>query len=238
MNYQVKLEVFEGPLDLLLNLIKEQEVDIYDIPITQITQQYLEYIDLMRELNLEIAGEFLVMAATLTQIKSKMLLPPPHEETEGEDEGEDPRAELVRRLLEYQKYKDAARKLRERESVFANVYGRDAPLGYEGMEEDVYLEVSMFDLLSALKKVLDDVKERGGEVIELDELRVTDRINQVLETLSESSPLSFSALFEDAFNKIDVIVTFLAILELIRLKMVRVRQGTEFGNIWVFLPDA
>lgn len=238
MSYQVKLNIFEGPLDLLLNLIKEQEIDIYDIPIASITRQYLEYLDLMRELNLEIAGEFLVMASTLTYIKSRMLLPPPQEPSEGEEEGEDPREELVRRLLEYQKYKGAAQNLRERESIFIDVFGRESPLGLEGMEEDIYLEVSMFDLLSALNNVLQNVKERGEQVIDVNELTVTDRINQILERLKESNPLAFTDLFVEVGHRMEVIVTFLALLELIRLRMVRVRQGTELGSIWVFLPGA
>ncbi len=235
MNYQVKLEIFEGPLDFLLNLIKEQEIDIYDIPIAQITHQYLEYLDLMRELNLDIAGEFLVMASTLIHIKSRLLLPPPLEEAEGEEEGIDPREELVQRLLEYNKFKDAAEGLRERESVFMNVYGRETSPDYEGLEEDVYLEVSLFDLLSAFKKVLEKVEERGGEIIIADELTVTDRINQILETLKEDTATPFADLFEGASGRMEVIVTFLALLELIRLRMVQVRQGAEFGSIWIFL---
>ncbi len=238
MNYQVKLEIFEGPLDLLLNLIKEQKLDIYDIPIALITRQYLEYLDLMRELNLEIAGEFLVMAATLTNIKSRMLLPPPHQEADEDEGGEDPRAELMRRLAEYHKYKEAATSLRSREETFLNVYGRENQAEYEGLEEDVYLEVSLFDLLSAFKRVLDNVKEREGQIIEVDELTVTDHINWILEILKEGAATEFTALFKEAGTRMEVIVTFLALLELIRLRMVRVRQGTDFGGIWVFLRAA
>lgn len=235
MSYEVKLEIFEGPLDLLLKLIKEQEVDIYDIPIARITRQYLEYLDLMQELNLDVAGEFLVMAATLMNIKSRMLLPPPYEEGDGDAEVEDPRAELVRRLQEYQKYKDAARGLQERESIFINVYSRETPVDYEESEEDVYLEVSLFDLLSAFKKVLKTAQERGGQVIEVDHLTVKDRISRILEILKEGTATAFTDLFKDASGRMEIIVTFLALLELIRLKMVRVRQGAESDSIWVFL---
>ena len=234
MDYQVKLDLFEGPFDLLMTLIKEQEIDLYDIPIAHITRQYLEYLDLMRELNLDIAGEFLVMAATLTQIKSHMLLPPPESIEDGEEEAEDPRAELVRRLQEYRKYKEAASKLRDRESIFNNVYGRDTGPDYDISDGEIHLEVSMFDLLSAFKKVLNNAEKRLGNVIKQDEMTVTDRINQILEMLTTGEPTVFSALFKGAAYRIDIIVTFLALLELIRLRMVRVRQGDQFGSIWVF----
>lgn len=234
MTYKVKLEVFEGPLDLLLYLIKKEEIDIYDIPITRITDQYLEYLELMKLLDLNIAGEFLVMAATLIHIKSKMLLPP--EQTEGEEkEEEDPRAELVKRLLEYKKFKEAASQLSSMESHQRHFFARVAT-GTQGEDAQVkneFFEASLFDLITAFTKVLKDIpKEAFHEVIK-DEFTVSEKIHDILHFLVERPVMLFTELFKKAKNRLEVITTFLAILELIRLKEVIVRQASPFAEIEV-----
>lgn len=232
MDYRVKLEIFEGPLDLLLHLIKMQELDIYDIPIALITKQYLEYLGLMRALNLDIAGEFLVMASTLTLIKSKMLLPPSEEE--GEDEsGEDPRKELVESLLEYQRFKELATELKEKELAQADIFKRGGA-EQEAGEEDIWIDASIFDLLSALKNLLDKVPEDVSKEIFIDEINVSERINFIMESLEGEEFLSFDQLFSDMVNRMEIIVTFLALLELIRLKMIRAEQISRFGTIRIY----
>jgi segregation and condensation protein A len=227
-----RLPAFEGPLDLLLHLIKENKIDIYDIPIAIITQQYIDYIELMKELNLDIAGEFLVMAATLVQIKSRVLLPP--EETESEEPVEDPRAELVQRLLEYKAFKEASSEFRVKESVWRNIFTRMPP-GEEDVEIGPELslsEVSLFDLLTAFKNIL---AKAPGEVIEItrEKLTVADRINFIMEKLEGENRIPFEGIFEQNFTKISLIVTFLALLEIIRLGLVTAYQEKAFGSIWI-----
>ncbi|MBI2370676.1 MAG: segregation/condensation protein A [Deltaproteobacteria bacterium] len=231
MTYQVKLDVFEGPLDLLLHLIKKNEVSIYDIPIALITQQYLEYLDLMTVLNLEVAGEFVVMAATLLHIKSRMLLPVPPDEEEPE---EDPRAELARRLLEYERFKAAAQRLDGLTLLDRDVFARKFPapevqvLADAGVEWE---EVELFDLLTALRRVLEAHPTERVHEVAAEELSVRERLVQVLERLQEVGPLSFEALFLPVTRRAEVIVSFLAVLELIRLKLVKVYQVAPFGAI-------
>lgn len=231
-----KLPTFEGPLDLLLHLIKENKIDIYDIPIVEITKQYLDYLGLMKELNLEIAGEFIVMAATLIYIKSKMLLPPDEEQLE--EPTEDPRAELVRRLLEYQKFKEASLSLREREDIWKNIFRRTPPHTEDfGNEPELFLsEVSLFDLISAFKKLL---SKAPGEVIEItrETLTVADRINFIMEKIDREDGIKFEDLFEENSTKIVLIITFLALLELIRLGLVKAYQRKAFGSIWIITPQ-
>lgn len=231
--YQVRIENFEGPLDLLLHLIKKNEINIYDIPIAMIAQQYLEYLEAMEELNLNVAGDFLVMAATLLQIKSKMLLPV--DETADDDEdGPDPREELVRRLLEYKAFKEAARQLDEQEKIWREIFWREqAPL-VEEVEEELPLEnVSLFDLVDALKEVLE--RNPSSRLIEIvpDNLTVRERMNLILETLEGKDSVSFAALFEGSSHRMVVVVTFLALLELMRLRIARVFQAETFGPILV-----
>jgi segregation and condensation protein A len=237
---QVKLEVFEGPLDLLLHLIKKNEIDIYDIPITVITRQYLEYLEMMKSLNLDIAGEFLLMAATLLHIKSKMLLPPSEDEAadENAEPEEDPRAELVRRLLEYQRFKDAALDLNcadllDRE-VFTRTFFQEEFL--KEAEEAVVGEATLFDLLEALKKVLETVPPEEFQEISLEHLSLKDKINEVMEALWERETLAFQELFTPATPRREVIVTFLALLELLRLRMIKIFQPAQFGPIRIFSP--
>jgi len=234
MTYKVKLEVFEGPLDLLLYLIKKEEIDIYDIPIARITDQYLEYLELMKLLDLNIAGEFLVMAATLIHIKSKMLLPP--EEVEGEEkEDEDPRAELVKRLLEYKKFKEAASQLSHMESHQRHFFARVAP-GLQDPDEQVkneFFEASLFDLITAFTKVLKEIPKEAFHEVVKDEFTVSEKIHDIIHFLVERPVILFTDLFKKAKNRLEVITTFLAILELIRLKEVVVRQASPFDEIEV-----
>lgn len=227
---------FEGPLDLLLHLIKKNEVNIYDIPIALITAQYLETIQLMQELDLDIAGEFLVMAATLIHIKSKMLLPRPETAATVEGEEEDPRDVLVRRLLEHQKFKEAAGLLHEREQLRAAQWQRPdervAPIA--GDEYEPELEVDLFSLLSAFQSVVQRLKTRPRMVLPAEQIPVEVRIDQLLERLSEHEACGFEDLFADVQDKAGLIVTFLALLEMIRLKLVRVFQSGSFGPIRVY----
>ncbi len=235
--YSVKLEQFEGPLDLLLHLIKKNEVNIYDIPIALITKQYLETIELMQELNLDVAGEFLVMAATLIHIKSKMLLPRPETAAgvAGEDE-EDPRDALVRRLLEHQKFKAAAELLNERETWRSAQWGRPDNVVEQiaGDEYEPELEVDLFSLLTAFQKVIERAKQRPKVILPPEELPVEVRIQQMLSRLSETEACGFEELFADVGERQGLIVTFLALLEMIRLKLIRVFQSGSFGPIRVY----
>lgn len=233
MQYQVKLDIFEGPLDLLLYLIKKNEVDIYDIPIALITAQYLEYLDLMKELNLDIAGEFLVMASTLIKIKSQTLLPPAEGIGEGEEEA-DPRAELMEHLLEYERYKDAAQQLVTRELLEKDIFTRlqiDGP-GEEKGDEEVLIEASLFDLVDALRRVIQrkDLPENFMGVA-VDKITVRDKIVSILQQLKEVPQLVFQSLFDPLVTKYEIVVAFLAVLELIRLRAIRVFQVQPYGEI-------
>lgn len=233
--YTVKLEVFEGPLDLLLHLIKKNEVDIYDIPLSIITREYLEYVRLMKELNLEIAGEFLVMASTLIQIKSKMLLPTPVDEDSGEEDEEDPRAELVRRLLEYQKYKEAAVSLAERELLGRDIFARKfpAPELEPAQPEEEPIEVEMFELIEAFRKILDRVSDESFHEVGAESITIAERINDILSRLEGKESLLFEDLFPETFTRDYYIASFLAVLELCKLKMIRVVQANRYGSIWI-----
>jgi segregation and condensation protein A len=234
--YKVKLESFEGPLDLLLYLIRKNEVNIYDIPIALITEQYLGYIELMQELNLDVAGEFLVMAATLIHIKSRTLLPRP-DPTQDDVIEEDPREALVRRLLEHQKYKAAAELLHEREALRSAQYMRpDASVAEAaGDEYEPELEVDLFTLLAAFRGVLERANRRPHMVLPPEQISIEDRIQQLLSRLSEHEACGFEELFQDGDgSRAFMIVTFLAVLEMIRLKLIRVFQAGSFGAIRVY----
>jgi segregation and condensation protein A len=229
---KIKIPVFEGPFDLLLHLIREHKIDIYDIPISLITSQYLEYIEIMKELNLEIAGDFLVMAATLIQIKSRMLLPP--DEEAPSEEQEDPRRELVQRLVEYQRYKEAALDFRTKEDEWLKVFHRE-PLSDEDEGELYLFDLSLFDLLDAFRKILD---KAPSEMVSITKeiLTVKNRMSMIMEIIEEHEAVRFEDLFKEGITKIYLIVTFLALLELIRLGLARAYQEREFGNIWVINP--
>lgn len=230
--YQVRIENFEGPLDLLLHLIKKSEINIYDIPIAMIAQQYLTYIEAMKDLNLTVAGEFLVMAATLLQIKSKMLLPV-EEHAEDDEDGPDPREELVRRLLEYKTFKEAARQLDTQERMWREIYSRPAvSVEADPQSDDAMLDnIGLFDLVDALQTILD--RNPGKKLLEIipDNLTVRDRMTVILEALEGQESIGFEALFETSCHRLIIIVTFLALLELIRLRTVRVYQAENFGPI-------
>ncbi|MBM3244729.1 MAG: hypothetical protein FJZ15_02955 [Candidatus Omnitrophica bacterium] len=233
MSYKIKLDLFEGPLDLLLYLVKKDHLNIYDIPIAKVTDQYLSYLELMRMLDLNVAGEFLVMAATLLAIKSKMLLPA--EEGEGQAEEVDPRAELVERLLEYERFKQIAEDLRQKEVSQQDVFKRSKAQDLNELPEpevkEIYFEASIFDLINAFTKALQDVpKEVFYEVIK-DEFTIEEKVHKILHLLLVKDSVGLSDLFEESKNKIEIVVTFLAILELIRLKEIVARQKELFDEI-------
>lgn len=236
--YRVKLQAFEGPLDLLIHLIRKNEVNIYDIPIALITAQYLEYLDLMDELNLDVAGEFVVMAATLIHIKSRMLLPRP--DPSQDDDQDDPRMSLVERLLEYQKFKAAANLLHERETLRSAQWQRPdqrvAEIAGEEVEPEV--EVDLFSLMAAFKAVLDRARQRPVVPLPPEQISIEARIAQLLGRLSESEACGFEDLFEDVSSRPSLIVTFLALLEMIRLRLVRVFQAGVFGQIRIYKRPA
>jgi len=227
MHYQVKLDKFEGPLDLLLYLIKKQEINIYDIPIASITQQYLEYLKLMEFLNLELAGEFLVMAATLMRIKARMLLPRHEDE---EEEGDDPRQQLVQQLLEYQKFKSAASKLEAMEYQRRMLFPRPEQNG-KSIADDEY-SYNLFDLIAAFKAVLERNRVTYLEV-EVEETSVEEKIDFLKQKLSDCDMIAFEDLFEGQQSLVELIVTFLALLEVLRLRIATVRQTRPFGKIWI-----
>ena len=232
--YNVKLDQFEGPLDLLLFLIKKNELDICDIPIALITRQYLEYINMMKELNLEVAGDFLVMASTMIQIKSGMLLPSVTEDSEDEVE-EDPRAELIRRLLEYSRYKEAALQLSERKQLGRDHFARNFPSSevQQVEETDQPLELELFDLIEAFRRIIVKAPKKSFHEVSAESISIAERINEILSILQERDTLSFEDLFEGGRDLDYLVATFLAILELCKLKMIRVSQNNQFGTIWI-----
>jgi segregation and condensation protein A len=232
--YPVRLANFEGPLDLLLHLIKKSEVSIYDIPITLVTKQYLEYIDLMQELNLDVAGEFLVMAATLIHIKSRMLLP--RADPTQEDPQEDPREALMRRLLEHQKFKAAAELLHERETLRSAQWTRpDGPLAeIAGEAPEPEIDVDLFSLISAFRAVVERARQRPKVYLPSEQISIEDRIEQLMAKLSETEACGFEDLFAEVQTRAGLIVTFLAMLEMIRLKLIRVFQSGVLGPIRVY----
>ena len=227
MPYEVHLEMFEGPLDLLLFLIKKDDLDIYNIPIARITAEYLTYLDMMKELNLDLAGEFLVLAATLMAIKAKTLLP--SQEVEGE-EGPDPRAELVAKLLEYQKFKSAAKFLEARGEEFRDVYYRGAP---HFDESEKTLGLGMFDLLSALKEVLSRAEDNTREVL-AEEFPIEEKIAHISSLLEDRVFVTWEEIFSRERKRRGIIACFLALLELIKLQRIYIRQDANFGKITIY----
>jgi segregation and condensation protein A len=234
---RIQLPVFEGPLDLLLYLIRRDKIDIHDIPIAPITHQYMEYLELMEQLNLDVAGEFMVMAATLIHIKSKMLVPLSPAEAAGEEELEDPREALVQRLLEFQRYKEAAGVLHHKGEIRAATWTRpdSAVPSYDDAGEEM-LEAGLFDLISAFKDLLEQRKALLAHEVQAPGKSVEERMEELLALLREGESLEFLELFASLETKAEMIVTFLALLELIRLKRVRVYQRGLFGAIRVFRP--
>jgi segregation and condensation protein A len=232
--YKVKFEVFEGPLDLLLYLIKKEEVDIYEVNLTRLATQFIEYIETLRMLDLEVAGEFLVMAATLMYIKSRELLPIDQQvQTEAEEEAEDPRWELIRQLVEYKKFKDAAAQLQAREAERENVFPRrPGKLVFEPEAPSPRGDVSLFDLVNAVSAVLKRLGQRGDtrEIFE-DKWTVSEKVEYLMRRIGAQAPLKFSELFAGLTSRSEVVCTFLALLELIRLKQLVAVQPKAFGEI-------
>jgi len=233
--YRVQLDVYNGPMDLLLYLIRKEEVDIYDIPIARVTRQYVEYLELLEALDVNLAGEFLVMAATLMELKSRMLLPHPPPVQEGEEE--DPRAELVRELLEYQKFRDAAEQLKERADQQKLRYPRLArPELADDREPTTPLEqVEIWDIFSAFQKLMKDTMGRLPRTIIYDDVPVREFMDRLVERLRLSPGLSFWEVFEDRRDRMYVVGQFLALLELIRRRIVWAVQQEPFGDIFIQL---
>jgi len=230
-DYKVKLEVFEGPLDLLLYLIKQDEIDIYDISIERITGQYLEYLQAFKELNIEIAGEFIVMAANLIYLKSRSLLPVDQQPPEEDAEEDDPRWDLIRQLIEYKKFKEAAAELHQRELEQERIFAREG--GPSHLQDPLRLgEVGIFQLINAFQTVIkrvearEDVQEIFGE-----RFSVSEKIDAILQRVAVGAPIRFSDLFGAVVSRLEVVVTFLALLELIRLRQVRAVQKNIFAEI-------
>jgi len=246
-DYKVDLEIFEGPLDLLLYLIRREELNIYDIPIGRITEQYMKYLDLMRQLNLDVAGEFIVMAATLMVIKSRMMLPVDRRQAEEgtDEEWVDPRLDLVRQLIEYKKFKDAAGRLAEYEALTQESfdYGGGRPKFEKTAADaaDALASIDMFDLLTAFQEVLARLNEIPQEELKGMRWSVPDKMDMILERSRAEGQISFSTLFTERSPRGEVIVTFLALLELLRQHRVIVYQNDAFHEITVLpskeMPD-
>lgn len=243
MSYRVRLDVFEGPLDLLLHLVKKNEVDLSDLPIARITDQYVAYLDLLQQLDLDTAGEYLVMAATLLHLKSRLLLP--SEEETDEESGEDPRAELARQLLEYQRYKEAAEILDRNSMLGRDVFTR-APMRNEAIDgqnavqeaqnvKDEIYDVSLGDLLDALQEVLKNAEPDVVHRVMLEQISLRERVCMVLDLLRERTHVAFTELFSADTTRLQILVTFLAALELVRTRMVNVNQDEPFGPIMLTL---
>lgn len=230
-DYQVQLPNFEGPMDLLLYLIKKNEIDIYDIPIAFILDEYMKYVDMMKVLNLNTVGEFLVLAAHLLYIKSRMLIPSVKTE---DDEIEDPRYDLVQKLLEYEQFKSAANDLGNRESYYSEQYERANPSeGFEKKEE-LLLKISVFDLIKAFESILKRTSDSAVKEILISRITINDKISEIMETLEEKESVTLNSIFSGMNERIEMVVTFLALLELIRLKLVRIEQEKQFGEITIF----
>lgn len=229
-DYQVKLDIFEGPMDLLVHLIRKAEVDIYDIPIALITDQFLGYIEWMQAMNVDFAGDFLVMAASLMQIKSKMLLP-----VHDDEEEEDPRLEIARPLKEYLQIKSAAEELAEREMLGEDIFERrPSKKDVEVDPESEMIQVGLFELIDAFQKILDNIDVKKNFALVAEKVSVRDRISQIVDILEKKGSLTFAELFEDAAEKSDVIVTFLAVLEMAKLDLVQIMQHLQTGVIRLF----
>ncbi len=231
MSYEIKLEFFEGPLDLLLHLIHRNEISLTDIPIALITQQYLEAIELMKTLNLDVAGEYLVMAAYLTHVKSRMLLPTDGD-SDMESQEEDPRDELVAHLLEYKRYKEAAGNLALMPALDENVFLRESSDETRDVSlTDQPLAVGLHDLIEAMKRVLERTGNKDLLEVKPERLLVRDKIRDILGILRRNESVTFDSLFESDTSRLSVVTTFLALLEIVKLKLVRLYQDVPFGTI-------
>lgn len=230
--YEIKLDIFEGPLDLLLYLIRKNEVDIYDIPIALITRQYMEYVNAMKALNLDLAGEYLVLAATLTHIKSRMLLPPTEEE---EEEEVDPREELVQQLLEYKTFKEAALGLDRMSILGRDVFGRDHTVEEGEENEGPLREIGIFELVEAFRRVTFTAGRHDIMEIDVEKISLSDRINDIVDELEKRGELTFTDLLGETDSRRRLIYTFLAILELMKLRIIKAYQAVPYGAIRIRL---
>lgn len=233
MSYRVRLDVFEGPLDLLLHLVKKNEVDLSDLPVATITDQYIAYLDLLQQLDLDMAGEYLVMAATLLHLKSRLLLP--SEEAADEESGEDPRAELARQLLEYQRFKEAADMLSRNNMLGRDVFTRMPMRNEANGEQDMVYDVSLGDLLDALQEVLKNVEPGVVHQVLLEQISLRERVCVILDLLRERTQVVFTDLLSADTSRLQILVTFLATLELVRTRMIDVNQDERFGPILLTL---
>lgn len=239
MAYNIKLEVFEGPFDLLVYLIEKSQMDIYDISISKITKQYIEYIEMMHKLNLEVVSEFLVLAATLIEIKSKMLLPVNKKINIVDEEQEDPRSELIQKILEYKKFKNLANIFQENEDKASkifhkvqedfSIYSKEEYIEYIDVDIDQF--VNAFNTFLKKRKKIYDIKKRYTEKIHGERISLEDKINDIKTSFNSASKLDFSNLIQDIYDKYEVIVTFSAMLELIKQKYIKVQQSVNFGTI-------
>ena len=239
MSLTIKLEIYEGPLDLLLHLIKKNEVDIYDIPITLITDQYLEYLEIMESMNVEVAGEFLLMAATLTQIKSKLLLPTLGDESEEGTEEEDPRMAIVRPLLEHMKLRDAADSLQRRTILDRDVFARDVPLveiDLEGEQEEL-VEANLFDLVDAFRTIVTRFEKSSGLRFVVETKTIQERIIEILRELKKHRQLGFIEICSTDRTKAELILSFLSVLELARVGWIKIFQNQTTKEIVLFFIE-
>lgn len=229
-DYRVNLQVFEGPLDLLMHLIKKNDLDIYDIPVSFVLEEYMGYIDTLRELDIDLAGDFLLMAAELAHIKSRMLLPT--ETHDDEDDEFDPRADLVKRLLEYQQFKEASERLSHRAMLDRDVF---KPRGVEKIEsdEEAPIEGNVYDLIEAFSVILKKVPKESFHDVAVDRISINDRIYQITDLIKQGSTISLASLLEPPISRYDVVITFIALLEMCRLKMIRVHQSEACGSILI-----
>jgi segregation and condensation protein A len=229
-DYRVNLEVFEGPLDLLIHLIKKNDLDIYDIPVAFVLEEYMRYIDTLRDLDIDLAGDFLLMAAELAHIKSKLLLP--EEEGDSEMLEEDPRSDLVRRLLEYQRYKEASHEFVERAMLGRDVFKQPSPERIE-VDQSGPVQGDVYELVEAFSKILKRVPEQEIHDVAVDRISVNDRIYQVVGRIKNNTTVSLDDLLVGSVMRYDIVITFIALLEMCRLKMVRVYQTSTCGTLYV-----
>ncbi|MDI6781717.1 MAG: segregation/condensation protein A [bacterium] len=236
--YQIKLEIFEGPFDLLLHLIKKEKLNIYDIPIARITRDYLEYLNLMKSLDIDLASEFLVMAAYLLSLKSRMLLPQPKKDDQTEIEEQDPKTELANRLLEYQRYKKAAEELQEKFLKQQQIMTKAHPIDRIQAEDEVLeLEVDLYSLVTSFVNLLKKEETPAPMEIIAHSTTIFHRMEEIEHALKAEGRISFFALLKKTFKKADLIVTLLALLELVRLRKIVAKQEQAFSDIWIFCAE-
>lgn len=229
-DYRVNLDIFEGPLDLLLYLIKKNDLDVYDIPIAFVLEEYMRYVDTLQELNIDLAGEFLLMAAELAHIKSRLLLP--DEAVGAEIDEEDPRSDLIRRLLEYQQFKDASETILKRQMLGRDVFTPQMPERVVGTD-DGPLEGSVYELIEAFSKILEKMPEDEFHDVAVDRISVNERIYQIIGMIKKDATATLEEILSGELHKYNIVVTFLALLEMSRLRMIRVYQSAQCGPIYI-----